>query len=452
MILLRRKRRTTRLSIMLWALLISFVCGAIELGEPLEDLYRGGRNLVRARPADGKVVVVGLDDKTFDAMGKIYFSREHDAKVIDNLFAMGAKRVFFDRTYSGLTDEQGDAAFESALRRHPNKVYLGAITSIAGFTGKKSEIVPHPRYRTIASTATLNAHATPFGLSMDIRYADLFGNQSVRSISAEIADITKRPGSLYRPDWSIQASTIPTYSFIDIENGTAKRSQIEGRDVIVGPTADRLHDFARIAGQGWIPGVYFHAVGAQTLREGTPRDLGWLVAWAIAGLFALALLKARDGRRSRAITWGFVTLAIIAPFVFDWAFIKSDFLPAYLLFGIVRFRWKNLSDINLAERTNAGTMLPNLASLHEVEEASQRPVIALRIRNYAAIRASFRDSIGDELVSELARRLDLPGEKTTFYQAEDVLYWLAPRISRQELNSHLEGLARLAEAHLELRG
>jgi hypothetical protein len=47
----QKTTQTTPLRIMLWALLISVICGAIELGEPLEDLYRGARNTIRARPA-----------------------------------------------------------------------------------------------------------------------------------------------------------------------------------------------------------------------------------------------------------------------------------------------------------------------------------------------------------------------------------------------------------------
>ena len=62
-------RQASRLSIALWALLISAVCGWQVIGEPLDDLLRGARNVIRARPADGSVAIVGVDDASLDLMG-----------------------------------------------------------------------------------------------------------------------------------------------------------------------------------------------------------------------------------------------------------------------------------------------------------------------------------------------------------------------------------------------
>ena len=54
-------------------------------------------------------------------------------------------------------------------------------------------------------------------------------------------------------------------------------------------------------------------------------------------------------------------------------------------------------------------------------------------------------------MSEIARRLNAPGQSTTCYQAEDVLYWLAPELSANDLRGHIEGLARLIESHFVIR-
>jgi hypothetical protein len=62
----------------------------------------------------------------------------------------------------------------------------------------------------------------------------------------------------------------------------------------------------------------------------------------------------------------------------------------------------------------------------------------MRIRNYAAICSSFPEAIDTDLINELVRRLSLPGQKNVFYQAEDVLYWLAPHLT-SELADHIEG-------------
>jgi hypothetical protein len=68
----------------------------------------------RARPADGKIVVVGLDEQTYQHFGTFKFSRKVDAKLIDNLVAMGARHIYFDRTYSDVSTPADDQAMIEA--------------------------------------------------------------------------------------------------------------------------------------------------------------------------------------------------------------------------------------------------------------------------------------------------------------------------------------------------
>ena len=137
--------------------------------------------------------------------------------------------------------------------------------------------------------------------------------------------------------------------------------------------------------------------------------------------------------------------------MFDHFLITAQFLPAFFMFGTCVFRALKQRQLTDARLHNAGTLLPNLAAMREELQAKDRPVIAMRIRNYAAIGASFTEAVEDELISEVVRRLAIPGGGTTFYQAEDVLYWLGPRLSNVELTGHIEGLAKLIESQFVLR-
>ena len=74
-------------------MLISALCGWQSFGEPLEDLLRGARNVVRARPADGSVAVIGEDDATFAQIGGDH-SRAYDSRVIENLFRHGVSPFY----------------------------------------------------------------------------------------------------------------------------------------------------------------------------------------------------------------------------------------------------------------------------------------------------------------------------------------------------------------------
>jgi len=284
-----------------------------------------------------------------------------------------------------------------------------------------------------------------------LSYSTEIQGKSVPGIAADIAGRNGDAESRFRPDWSINVKTVPTLSYVDIINGHFARSDVAGRDVVVGKTTLTSNDWLQVPNQSWFPAVYSHIIGSQTLRAGQPRDVGALPAYIAAlGLTAL-FLRARTRRGAAYAALATTAVGLAAPFILDAYLITADFLPAYLLFGIVAVRSAMQRDLLEASRRNAGTLMPNLSALREEPLAAMRPVIALRIRNYGAIGASFAESVEDELISEIARRLDAPGQANTYYQAEDVLYWLAPELSEVEMRGHVEGLARLIESHFVLR-
>jgi diguanylate cyclase len=445
------KKQTTRTRIFVWALLICSLIGAIQLPLPLEDVLQGLRNQVRARPADQSVVVVAIDPKTIRAYGSSRFSRQYYADMLNQAAAAGAKRVYFDEAFSQQQDAEGDNLFAEALSKHRGKAFVGALTLRNRDTGEQEDVVPLPLIQNQALVRSLNGIATPFSLSAELVYADDFNGQQFPSISADISGRAGPVGERYRPDWTIQGKSVPTVSFVDLANGAVPAAKLSGKDVIVGVTTEPT-DFVQIYGQQWFPGVYVHAVGAQTLKEGQPIDVGWIPAMLVAAVLSAAFIRARSQRTAGAIVAIAVALVLVVPFILDMVLLSAHFIAACLMFGIVAYRATALRFINEARLKNAGSLLPNLSALREEATAADRPIIAMRIRNYAAVCASFSTPVEDELVTELARRLTLPKDPTTFYQAEDVLYWLAPTLSSAELEDHLSGLARIIESHFEIRG
>jgi EAL domain-containing protein (putative c-di-GMP-specific phosphodiesterase class I)/GGDEF domain-containing protein len=239
---------------------------------------------------------------------------------------------------------------------------------------------------------------------------------------------------------------------VDVLQGRAPRDLFAGRDVVVGPSSTLINDIQHIAGQGWLPGMYFQILGAQTLRQGHPVDRGWLPGWVLMLTFSFALVRSQRPATSRAISAAALGCAAVVPFITDRMFITADYLPGVMLFAIVSYRLRTLRAVRHAETTNLGTDLPNVIALGAEPMARRAPILALRLRNFAAICTSFADDVGDELISAVVHRLTLPGEKVTFYQSESTLFWLAPAIGREEMAAHVEGLARLLQSHFTIRG
>ena len=445
------KKLPTRTRIFASALLLCSFIAAIEMPLPIEGVFRGIRNELRARPADQSIVVAAIDEKTILAYGSSTFSRQHYADLLERTFAAGVTRVYFDEAFSMPLDAEGDKVFAEAIGRHRGKVFSGAMYAPSSKTRTMEEILPDPTFRDVTRIRSLNGATTPFSLSAELSYGDTFTGQPVPSMSADIAGRKGTPGEFYIPDWTIQAKSIPTVSVIDLIEGRVAQDRLRGKTVVVGITTERS-DFVQIYGQGWFPGVYAHVIGAQTLKEGLPRNVGWIPPMLVAALLSAAVLRARSRKVVGLILATAVLSGLVVPFVLDAHLITADFISAFLMIGIVAYRSSTVRDINDARLKNAGSLLPNLSALREEPLATERPIIAMRIRNYAAVCSSFATAIEDELINELARRLSIPHSGNTFYQAEDVLYWLAPTLSTQELEDHLSGLARLIESHFELRG
>jgi EAL domain-containing protein (putative c-di-GMP-specific phosphodiesterase class I)/CHASE2 domain-containing sensor protein len=446
------KKPVTRLRIFIWPFLLCSLMALIGISMPLEDLYRGARDYVRARPADGSVVVIGIDDRTVNRFQTSYYSRKYNAVLIDRAIAGGAKRIYFDESFKLPLDAEGDDLFAEALKRHRGKVHLGAVQFLNWDGSEHLRFYPIEKFRSQAPVRSMHALKTLFGLSALIFYGDEIDGQVVRSISSDIAGVERAAGTFYRPDWSISVKSVPALSLVDVLDNKFPADFFAGKDVIVGVTAQTEPDFLFILGQGWVPGLYAHAIGAQTLKEGNPVNLGGFPALLIASVISIALLRTRSRREANRILGLVVILGVALPFALDALFIDSEYFPAYLMFGTVYLRSNTLRTISEARLLNAATLLPNLSALREEPTTPTRPIIAMRIRNYAAVCASFPDAVESDLMAELCRRLTLPGQNITFYQAEDVLYWLGPASSKDEITSHLAGLAKLIESHLVIQG
>ena len=447
----KQKKHPTRLRIFVWACVIAGIVAAIQMLLPLEDIYRGGRNYLRSKPADGRVVVVAIDERSIRDLGTLNYSRMNDVTMVENLLRAGASRIYYDKAFADRVDEKGDAAFAKTIAENPNRIFLGATILPNNTTGLSEIVTPTKPFADVAQMRSLTGRVAPFSLAAELDYSTSIDGKLVPGIAADIAGRNTKTEGHFRPDWSIRVNSVPTIPYIDILNGKFDPKSVTGKDIIVGKTTVLSADWLQVAGQSWFPAVYTHVVGAQTLRVGNPIDIGALPAYLVAIAFAALFLRARSRRRA-----GFTVLAVVgfgafAPFLLDSYLVTADFLPAYLLFGIVAVRATAHRDLLEASRRNAGTLMPNLSALREEPLAALRPVIALRIRNYAAIGASFAEPVEDELISEIARRLNVPGHATTYYQAEDVLYWLAPELNANDLRGHVEGLARLIESHFVIR-
>jgi EAL domain-containing protein (putative c-di-GMP-specific phosphodiesterase class I)/CHASE2 domain-containing sensor protein len=439
--------------ILLAASAIAAFCGAIELGEPLEDILKGARDIVRSQPASGKIVVVGLDDRSASELGGVSFPRTIDAKLVDRLFEAGAKSVYFDRAYSDPTTVNADTAFANTLAKYRGRVFLGAMTHVEGQnSGLQSTVLPLLQFQKATGYTSLNGFRTPFALSAKLTFSDIYNGHQVPSLSTAMANLPIRGAGYYRPDWSIRADTVPTYSFVDVVKGRITSRQLVGKIVVIGPTTVRLNDYQQLIFQGWVPGVFFHVIGAETLVRGTPVNYGWVPALTIIIALSAAYLWGKS-RRTRTMAVIIAVIAIVLlPAFLDAALITVDVLPAMLLFLVVAYRGLMLRRIEASERTNPMTGILNIHALRDGPVFRDGTLVAIKLRNQSEIAASFDESVGGRIIQEVCRRLTIGQSETEIYHSEDTLLWMTSLPMGLELAHHIEGLHQLSKRSITLDG
>jgi EAL domain-containing protein (putative c-di-GMP-specific phosphodiesterase class I)/CHASE2 domain-containing sensor protein len=424
---------SARRRIALWAVAIGLLAGPLELMMPIDDSYRAIRAMVREHPSDQRTVVVYVDDQSLDELGVNDPLRSDDAKVLEELFRLGAKRVFFDRAYADAGNPEEDAMLVAAMKRHRGKVFIGA-TSLAD--DADWTLYPHPTFRDAAEILSISGWEGPLGLATAFPTSTTVKGVELPSLSAKIAGVDK-PGVRYRVDYAIDYKSIPTARYIDILRGRSSASQFAGKDVVIAPSRRTSSDFHPIPFNIRVPGALLHVMGAETLKSRIPIDLGWLPALVpICVLVALQAGRRRPSNRQNSIAFAAL---VLVPFALDFAAISVDIMPAVLCLGIASVRYARLA----RDTYRGSTGLQNIAVLQRNSSDDQVDVIALKIRNFATISALLTADQVEQLLVKAQAMLQATDHSAEFAFDKDTFVWLAARLRQGDLDDHLRGLHAL---------
>jgi EAL domain-containing protein (putative c-di-GMP-specific phosphodiesterase class I) len=424
---------SARRRIAIWAIAIGLVAGAIELFLPIDDSYRAVRAMARAHPADQSTVVVYVDDRSLNELGVNDPLRADDAKVLDELFRLGAKRVFFDRAYADAGQPADDAQLVAAMKRHRGKVFIGATSLVddAAWT-----LFPHKTFASAAEIVSINGREGAFGLSTHFPTSTTVRGVERPSLSAVLAGVDS-PGRLYRVDYAIDFTTIPTARYIDVLRGNAKPGEFAGKDVVIAPSRRTSSDFHPVPFNKMLPGSVLHVMGAETLKDGIPLELGFLPAFIpVCLLIALQSRRRRPSSRQNKIAFAAL---VLVPFALDYFSISVDVLPAIFCLGIASVRYARLA----RETYRGSTGLQNLAVLQRRHADDQVDVIALKIRNFATISALLTPEEVDQLLVKAQAMLQATDHSAEFAFDKDTFVWLASRLRQGDLDDHVRGLHAL---------
>lgn len=449
---LRQYWKSARFRIVFWATLTGLVLGVSGLSVPLEDILRNVRIPARLHPSDGKIALVLIDDRTLSDLDVVDVSRSDDAKVIDALFAAGAKRVFFDRRLPSQASSKEHREFLAALKAHKGRVFIGAMPGGEARYGNYAGRVPGADMRQYAGVISLLTLHHPFNLGLEIPYASESPVGTIPSLAAKIAGVRGSPNELILPDMSIDALTMPSLSYIDVIRSTFEADKVAGKDVIIAPAAVAYNDIHPLPARNvMVPGGYIQAIAAETLRRGLPQNYGWLLP-----LLVVVVIIISGTGRGRVLDWkrsiALLTVIVAAPFLLDYLSVRLDVAPALIVAMIAVLRMRSLDRVEVASETNAGSGLPSVQALRNSEEKSNRILVALKIRNYGAIIGSFAEHVEASVAREIVRRVRISDDTVTVYHEGGMFMWLSSIRSTFDLFENLEGLHRIVQNGIQVGG
>lgn len=441
-----------RVRIVFWAALTGLAMGVSGLGLPLEDYLRNIRWMSRPQVSSGNIVMVLQNTPTLNELGAIDVTHGNDADLIQQMFAAGAQRVFFDRSFASAGSKEDDRKFIDALKAHPGKVVLGAAVDgnapVGNFAGK----VPLQAFRDHAGVASILVRHRPLNLNVQLPFASGSPGGKIPSLAAAIAGVDGDPEELFFPDFSIAVNSFPTLSYIDAMRGRFDHKVVRGKDVLVVPAAVLFNDIHSIPGQDMsAPGGYFHAIGAETLKRGMPREYGWLPPF----LLVIVLIATGLGRGRVLDIYRFTGLVAVlgaVPFLLDYVGVQVEVIPALSVALVAVVRMRNLDRIEEAGETNTGSGLPSVQALRNSSDLSTRILVSLKIRNYGAIIGSFAEHVEAQLAKEIVRRIRISDESVLIYHEGGMFVWLSSIRSTFDLFENLEGLHRIVQNGIQVGG
>ena len=421
------------------SLVLALLFGLAGMGDPLENALRVARNKASPVAASGEIAVIKIDDISQREVGAWPWPRDVQARMIDRLTDAGAKRIVVDLTFRFKESEAADKAFADALARSRRVVLPINLRSGEG-DGQISKRAPIER---IAPHAQLGLISLPYDYDSAVwrlPYAMSHNGVTYRSFASIMSGVEGQSGTLFPVNYRIALDSIPQHSASDLLAGRLDQ-RLRGKTVIIGATSENIGDTFSIPGRGRWGGVFIHAIGAETLKRGTPLALGW---WPMVLLMVPFVLWATRMARVRGqvlVLSAALGIALAAPFVTEARQWFVDITPAIFLLlcvgtGLITRRYRQRGTTNLSSG------LPNLTALRASGPRRDQPLIVARILNYPQLAAALTADGDSALVDQIVQRLTVGAQEQAIFQGDEGLFaWFAE--PGTAIGHHVEALHSL---------
>jgi predicted signal transduction protein with EAL and GGDEF domain/CHASE2 domain-containing sensor protein len=261
--------------------------------EPFERWIGDRRAELASRPASERVIVVGIDAEAQAVLGRWPWPRRLQAELVRRLIGAGALRVGLDVDLSAPGPEPDDRALAAVLASAgPERVALAGYRQnqpMPEGPARLAETVPAASLGRDVTVALVDVVPDADGLVRAYPSGAELGGSRRASLAHWLTDAPSVPGTgPIGLDWAIDVATIPYLSAADLLAPDFDPAWVAGRLVLVGAVDPALGDMVAVPRWRVLPGVFVHALAAETLvQERIPWGPGDLAtSLLLAGLLA----------------------------------------------------------------------------------------------------------------------------------------------------------------------
>lgn len=186
--------------------------------------------LFAPRPTSGKIIIVAIDDKSIQKIGRWPWDRKVFAEVLGKLKSAGA--IGIDVTFS--ENSKDDEVFRQALLNNPQTV-------LAAEDNSGQRLLPAESLRPVSSWGIVNLFSDADNLVRRAGLNDSFSAEILKKYYSATGGQGLIPSGNMFINYGGGPGYFPTYSLIDILEGN-KAPDLSGKIVLIGATAPDLHD------------------------------------------------------------------------------------------------------------------------------------------------------------------------------------------------------------------
>jgi adenylate cyclase len=341
-----QSRGRLRVRLLLGVAIISAAVGVVAyltdaLREPELDTVDARFEIRGTQPAPDDIVVVGIDDVTFDQLDRRWpFPRTYHARVIDELSRDEAKVIGYDVQFTEQTTPRADNALITSVQRADRNSHVVLATTEVGADGR-TNIFGGDRVVEQVGAIPANGNLIPDPgdvirrMPYELQNLIGFGVAAAEAPGDTEIDRSKFSDDGAWIDYVGPPETIEEVPFSEVYQGRFDPGTFTDKFVVVGTTAPSLQDVhpTSTSGNDLMSGPEIQASSIHTARSGLPLeatpevvDLILVVLFAfIPPLATLALTPVRGLLLAVAVG---VLYTVAVQLGFDWeGLLLSFFYP-----------------------------------------------------------------------------------------------------------------------------